>query len=96
MLSYDRYRTVLKGDWKEANIPGAGQVYNLGSHIIDQVVALLGRPENVTGFIENLRGLGDPNVDDSVCKISAYSHPPLFPTHAHDAYKHSLRLSSGM
>lgn len=78
MLSYDRYRTVLKGDWKEANIPGAGQVYNLGSHIIDQAVALLGRPEKVTGFVENLRGLGDPNVDDSVCTISAYSHPHLY------------------
>jgi len=70
---YDRYRPVLKGDWKEANIPGAGQVYNLGSHLIDQVVALLGRPGKVTGFIENLRGLGDPDVDDSFTIVLRYA-----------------------
>ena len=64
--SYDRYRNELKGDWKEAHLPAAGIVYNLGSHIIDQVVSLLGRPEKVTGFVENIRELGHPDVDDSV------------------------------
>lgn len=66
LISYDRYRHELKGDWKEAKLPGAGQVYNLGSHLIDQVVSLFGRPDKVTGFVENVRGLGDPEVDDSV------------------------------
>ena len=64
--SYDRYRKELKGDWKDAAAPGAGQLYNLGSHIIDQVVSLFGRPSKVTAFLENVRQLGPSEVDDSV------------------------------
>lgn len=78
--SYDRYRDKLKGDWKEVDVPGSGQVYNLGSHLIDQALVLFGRPTSVTGFISNVRGLGNLNVDDSVslvCEfalIDAYIH----------------------
>ncbi|KLO10156.1 NAD-binding protein [Schizopora paradoxa] len=62
---YDRYRDKLKGDWKEVDAPGSGQVYNLGSHLIDQAVVLFGRPNSVTGLATNVRGLGNLNVDDS-------------------------------
>ncbi|TDL29610.1 NAD-binding protein [Rickenella mellea] len=58
---YDRYRTDLKGSWKDQN----GITWDLGSHLIDQTVALFGRPEKVTGFINNLRGIGDADVDDN-------------------------------
>ena len=63
----------MKGDWKEDDLPGAGQVYNLGSHLIDQAVALFGRPDSVTGFVSNVRGLGNPNVDDTVSRKNFYS-----------------------
>ena len=64
--SFDRYRNDLKDSWKKEDLPGAGQVYDLGTHLIDQTVVLFGRPASVTGFIANVRGLGNPNVDDTV------------------------------
>jgi hypothetical protein len=64
--SYDRYRDYLKGTWKEVVGPGAGQFYSLGPHLIDQALHCFGRPERVTAFIENIRGLGDETVDDDV------------------------------
>ncbi|KAF9451624.1 NAD(P)-binding protein [Macrolepiota fuliginosa MF-IS2] len=61
---FDRYRTVLKGTWKDEARPAAGLTYDLGAHLIDQALALFGRPDKITGFIQNLRGLGNPAVDD--------------------------------
>ena len=57
---------AIKGTWKDENLPGAGLVYDLGVHLIDQVVSLFGKPAKVTGFIENVRGIGHPDVDDAV------------------------------
>lgn len=37
-----------------------------GPHLIDQVLQLFGRPNRITGFIQNLRGFGGPEVDDTV------------------------------
>lgn len=64
--SMDRYRNALKGTWKDEAKPAAGQLFDLGSHLIDQALALFGRPATVTGITENVRGLGSPDVDDSV------------------------------
>ncbi|KLO10162.1 NAD-binding protein [Schizopora paradoxa] len=69
---FDRYRNDLKNSWKKEDQPGAGQVYDLGAHLIDQVVVLFGRPASVTGFIANVRGLGNQNVDDSFTIILQY------------------------
>ena len=66
MSSYDRFRLTLKGSWKEEKLPAAGQVYDLGTHLLDQVVSLFGKPQKVTGFIENVRRVGHPEVDDAV------------------------------
>lgn len=54
-------------------MPGAGQTYDLGAHLIDQALVLFGRPDKVTAFIQNIRGLGNPLVDDSVCRICVVS-----------------------
>jgi len=62
---FDRYRNELKDGWKGESLPGAGQVYDLGSHLIDQAVVLFGRPASVTGFLSNVRALGNLNVDDT-------------------------------
>lgn len=64
--SYDRYRDYLKGTWKEVPGPGSGQFYSLGPHLIDQALHCFGRPERVTAFIENIRGMGNESVDDDV------------------------------
>ncbi|KAH6915298.1 oxidoreductase [Coprinopsis sp. MPI-PUGE-AT-0042] len=62
---FDRYRKGLKGTWKDQPLPAAGLLYDLGAHLIDQSLALFGRPQSITAFVQNVRGVGDPNVDDS-------------------------------
>ena len=56
----------VKGTWKDENLPGAGQLFDLGTHLLDQIVSIFGRPGGVTGFVENIRGVGHPEVDDTV------------------------------
>ena len=85
----DRYRTALKGTWKDEAGPASGQTYDLGSHLIDQALVLFGRPKSITAFIENTRNIGDPDVDDSVGLLDSqinltlmphfpvYNHPPV-------------------
>ena len=63
---FDRYRTALKGTWKDEPSPAAGQIYDLGTHLIDQALVLFGRPQSLTAFKQNIRGIGHPDVDDSV------------------------------
>ncbi|PVG04835.1 NAD(P)-binding protein [Serendipita vermifera] len=69
---YDRYRDFLKGTWKERAVPGGGQFYSLGPHLIDQTLNAFGRPASVTAFIQNIRGTGDLNVDDDFTIILHY------------------------
>ncbi|MGK7397668.1 MAG: oxidoreductase [Candidatus Cyclobacteriaceae bacterium M3_2C_046] len=53
---YDRFRNyVEKGTWKEEEAPGSGILYNLGSHMIDQVLVLFGLPQAVTADIRSQR-----------------------------------------
>jgi predicted dehydrogenase len=57
-LHYDRYRNYIEaGTWKEEQGPGSGILYNLGSHMLDQVLALFGMPSEVDARI----GIQRPN-----------------------------------
>lgn len=50
---FDRYRPLLKPDtWKEEDLPGAGILYDLGSHLIDQALCLFGKPDAVYGQVQ--------------------------------------------
>jgi scyllo-inositol 2-dehydrogenase (NADP+) len=42
---WDRFRPVVADRWRERDEPGAGMLYDLGSHLIDQAVCLFGRPD---------------------------------------------------
>lgn len=42
---WDRYRPQVADRWRERDEPGAGVLYDLGSHLIDQALTLFGRPE---------------------------------------------------
>ena len=56
---YDRYRpSVVPGQWKEEDHPGTGVLYNLGSHMIDQVLVLFGWPEAVLADLRVQRPAG--------------------------------------
>ena len=49
---YDRFRNYLKpGSWREKDEPGAGILYDLGSHLIDQPLVLFGTPNTITADI---------------------------------------------
>lgn len=53
---FDRFRNEIKPDtWKEENLPGAGILYDLGAHLIDQALVLFGEPQEVSGDIRTQR-----------------------------------------
>ena len=71
-VHYDRYLNALRPDtWKEEGSLGTGFLYDLGSHIIDQVLLLFGLPEEVTGFIGKQRD--NSRIVDSFEIILGYS-----------------------
>jgi scyllo-inositol 2-dehydrogenase (NADP+) len=56
---FDRYRNFIQENtWKEQVSYGTGIVYNLGSHLIDQVIVLFGKPISVNAEIRTLRTNG--------------------------------------
>ncbi len=42
---YDRYRPIVQQRWREQPGPGSGIWYDLGSHLLDQLLQLFGEPE---------------------------------------------------
>jgi scyllo-inositol 2-dehydrogenase (NADP+) len=62
-LHYDRFRNYIElNTWKEVSAPGTGILYNLGSHMLDQVLVLFGMPDEVDARIGIQRPGG--KVDD--------------------------------
>lgn len=60
---YDRFRNYIEPNtWKEGIKPGTGILYNLGSHMLDQVLVLFGKPNEVDARIGIQRPHGA--VDD--------------------------------
>lgn len=52
---FDRFMPVVPDGWRERNEPGAGTLYDLGSHLLDQVQFLFGMPDSLTADIEKQR-----------------------------------------
>ncbi|KAK3680155.1 hypothetical protein LTR78_000532 [Recurvomyces mirabilis] len=53
---YDRHRPdPPPNTWKVKEAPGHGSIFDLGTHLIDQVYCLFGLPEAVNGFITTQR-----------------------------------------
>ncbi len=56
---YDRYRTAITpGTWKETGDEFGGVLFNLGSHMIDQVYVLFGKPQAVSAHLKIVRSGG--------------------------------------
>ncbi|GAA5849092.1 hypothetical protein JCM8547_006440 [Rhodosporidiobolus lusitaniae] len=73
----DRYKNVPNAKaWKEAALPGAGAAFDLGSHLVDQILDLFGTPEKVTGLVRNSRLIGSSEVPDS---FTIHLHYPPSP-----------------
>ena len=55
-VHYDRFRNFIRpATWKEEPVGGTGTLYNLGSHIIDQVLQLFGWPQSLFADLRILR-----------------------------------------
>lgn len=46
--AFDRYRPAVRDRWREAAVPGGGLWFDLGPHLLDQALQLLGWPEAIT------------------------------------------------
>ena len=54
--NYDRFRPQLKpGAWRERSVPGAGILFDLAPHLIDQALLLFGPPQAITADIRTER-----------------------------------------
>ena len=68
---YDRFRNYIEPDtWKEEDEPGAGILYNLGSHMIDQALVLFGMPNTLFAKLSIQRAGG--RVPDAYHIILGY------------------------
>lgn len=48
---YDRFRPQVSDKWKEHDLAGSGVLYDLGPHLIDQAIQLLGLPQTISAEI---------------------------------------------
>ena len=77
---YERWQPQISSGpqrtWKRDPAPGhaTGILYDLGSHLIDQVVVLFGRPVAVYAEVDRRRDQAE--VDDDVFVALRYSHGP--------------------
>ncbi|MCI4592392.1 oxidoreductase [Sphingobium sp. BYY-5] len=52
---FDRFRPQVRDRWREDGSPGSGVWFDLGPHLVDQALALFGRPVAVSADIIALR-----------------------------------------
>ncbi|MCP1293146.1 oxidoreductase [Chromobacterium sp. S0633] len=52
---FDRYRPQVRARWREQDQPGAGLWYDLGPHLLDQVLQLLGWPQTIYASLSKQR-----------------------------------------
>lgn len=48
---FDKYRPRVWGRWREQDRAGAGLLFDIGSHLIDQALTLLGKPDSVSAKV---------------------------------------------
>lgn len=47
-IRFDRYRPEInKESWREQDVPGNGILYDLGSHLVDIALSLVGKPDSI-------------------------------------------------
>ncbi|KAJ5908356.1 hypothetical protein N7495_001038 [Penicillium taxi] len=77
---FDRHRPeepAANASWKNKVIPGGSSIYDLGTHLIDQVVHLLGLPQKVTAFIGSSRAVNTSNYEDTFTVLLHYANGTL-------------------
>lgn len=78
---FDRHRpqepSADAHKWKNKVIPGGSGIYDLGTHLLDQVVHLLGLPKRVTAFIGSARAVNTSGFEDSFTVLLHYANGTL-------------------
>ncbi|KAF7845714.1 hypothetical protein BT93_L1007 [Corymbia citriodora subsp. variegata] len=75
---FDRHRPDPPPEsWKSKDAPAHGSIYDLGTHLIDQVYHLFGLPTKVTGFVGTQRRGVNGGAHDSHTVILQYPGPML-------------------
>ena len=71
---FDRYKAVKPDTWKGqlSMSEGGGVLYDLGTHLLDQIVVAFGVPKAVTAVFKNERGEGEMAEPDAVKVICQY------------------------
>ncbi len=59
---FDRFRPQVRQRWREQATDGGGILFDLGSHLIDQVLELFGVPDAISAHCKMMRE-GSTNVD---------------------------------
>ncbi|ERM83788.1 hypothetical protein P872_01880 [Rhodonellum psychrophilum GCM71 = DSM 17998] len=59
---FDRFRPNIVDNWREKDVPGNGITYDLGTHLVDQTILLLGKPKWV--YAEILKQRKGAMADD--------------------------------
>lgn len=52
---FDRFRPLVSENWREKEVPGNGITFDLGAHLIDQIVLLFGKPTAISADIQRQR-----------------------------------------
>ena len=71
----DRYKPTFANakPWKTIRQPGGGAIYDIGAHLIDQIVLLFGLPQRITGFTGSQRAENAGGYDDSCTVLMHYA-----------------------
>ncbi|KAF3937556.1 hypothetical protein ABW19_dt0204390 [Dactylella cylindrospora] len=80
---FNRYRPSLSTSssvkaWKNEEKPGNGILYDLGSHLIDQILYLFGLPDWLWAHTDNQKQSDPLSIDDSFSLYLYYSANPSF------------------
>lgn len=87
---FDRFRPTLKNAWREKQGPGAGMLYDLGPHLIDQALQLFGKPDSIAADIRCERDGG--LVDDAFDLRLDYPNMRAILRSTMIAYAHQTRF----
>lgn len=69
-LHFDRYRPVVRPRWRESSDPGGGLWYDLGPHLLDQVLQLFGPPDSL--WLDTAQQRAGAQSDDWFHAVLAY------------------------
>ncbi|KAJ3318582.1 hypothetical protein HDV06_007164 [Boothiomyces sp. JEL0866] len=71
--NFDRFRTFMKTNaWRELDLEASGILYDLGPHLIHQVLVLFGIPLSVQAIVDNTRRLQETSTVDYFSIVLRY------------------------